>query len=254
VPGKDQYTGWKRARQCREALGLGPTAPLACLLTTVEDTGAAVVIGRLRDDLAGAYVPLGRLRLLFVDATATRGRQRFTLAHELGHLRMAHAGRTADTSRTLADTGYDPLEVQANAFAGELLVPRAALEELVTEDPTLEQVVVLASRYGTSAPALVVRLAIAGCVSPAREQRLKEEIAAGHHVELQQHLGLEGPDDRLARIEQLPYVSPALRDSALGDVLEGRCSIEDAAVVSGVRCEAFARAVELLAGPTDAGP
>src|SRR3712207_7408724 len=52
-------------------------------------------------------------------------RQRFTLAHELGHVRCGHAPAVdVDTIADLANR-TDPLEVQANAFAAELLLPRA---------------------------------------------------------------------------------------------------------------------------------
>jgi hypothetical protein len=48
-------------------------------------------------------------------------RQRFTVAHELGHATLRHA------------VPEDRLEVEANAFAAELLLPRQALRQAVAE-------------------------------------------------------------------------------------------------------------------------
>jgi hypothetical protein len=53
--------------------------------------------------------------------------QRFLIAHELGHWHLRH--RVAD----------DKIEPEANAFASELLVPRADLSAAVKTRPTLAQ-------------------------------------------------------------------------------------------------------------------
>lgn len=249
MPGKDFNTGAKRARECRAALGLEPDGPVGCLLTTVEDAGVHVVLGRLRDGVAGAYQRRGPFHLVFVDAASSRGRQRFTLAHELGHVRMAHGTAAIDTLTTLSAPGYDPHEVQANAFAGELLAPKATLEREARAEPDLEEVVRLADRFGLSAPAMLVRLSVAGKLSSPRERRLKEELGENLHRELERQLGLDGPDDGLARAVELPYVSPSLDRTALGDLLRGRATLEEAARIAGVDPAALRPAVELLAAP-----
>ena len=250
MPGHDFYFGRKRARECRRELRLEPDAPLACVLTTVEDCGVHVVAGQLRDGVAGAYQGRGTFHLVFVDTASTwPARRRFTLAHELGHARMRHGDPPVDTEQTLKDTAYDGNEVRANAFAGELLVPEDALKARVTKEPGLEEVVLLADEYGVSPIAMVVRLCIAGCVGARREQRLKEEIEDGDHLTLRDHLGLTGPADRVAQLDDLPYVSAPLRGSALDDVLRGRTDVRTAAEVSGVDEDALRAAVELLAAP-----
>jgi hypothetical protein len=64
-------------------------------------------------------------------------RQRFTLAHELGHLLIPwHTGSIIDhvdpTQKHVADN-YWELESEANAFAGELLVPSQWVTQLLAE-------------------------------------------------------------------------------------------------------------------------
>jgi hypothetical protein len=72
----------------------------------------------------------GRNRPLIVVAyDAPPRRQRFTLAHEIGHIALPwHIGTAA------CDTGLlvrDPAEIEANRFAAELLVPSAWLAPVV---------------------------------------------------------------------------------------------------------------------------
>jgi hypothetical protein len=71
------------------------------------------------------YSHEGQLRdgeVIEVPTDQPQARQRFTIAHELGHATLRH---------TVAD---DKLETEANAFASELLLPREKLREAVSEE------------------------------------------------------------------------------------------------------------------------
>ena len=86
-----------------------------------------------------------RAEILWVNGNQYAPRQRFTLAHEFGHAWIGHDGRLeADTVETLSGRTCNPLEVQANAFAAEFLVPKGGLDRFESE-PTLEDVVALAA-------------------------------------------------------------------------------------------------------------
>lgn len=77
-------------------------------------------------------------RTIYVNANEDEARQRFTIAHELGHYCLGHG--TSD--RVSGDPDW-PLKLQqdaeeiakkeaaANEFAGELLVPGRKVEELI---------------------------------------------------------------------------------------------------------------------------
>lgn len=84
-------------------------------------------------------------------------RQRFTIAHELGHHFLQHGPRFRDTSSTLAGASYDPVEVSANRFAAELLMPAYTMKILVV-DRGMTSVPALASMLQVSEPAMVYRL------------------------------------------------------------------------------------------------
>lgn len=65
-------------------------------------------------------------------------RQRFTLAHEIGHfsLHLQDIGKEVHVDKKFlafardpkSSGGFDPKEIEANSFAAELLVPRPMLE------------------------------------------------------------------------------------------------------------------------------
>lgn len=210
--------GAKRAREARAALGLDPLDPVPCLLTAVEDEAEVpVVVTALVDGFAGACWPGtedGR-RLLWVNAADDCRRQRFTLAHELGHLRCGHDGNLpVDTWTTLSGRTTSWVEVQANAFAGELLIPKEAVKAMDLDEPTLEQVVALAAVYGTSAYVALFRCSTAGCCSKQRTAELKAELDAEAHYALTPD---EQVEDRLSEIKdgQASYLSAPVRGSVL---------------------------------------
>src|SRR6266576_3628118 len=98
---------------------------------------ASVVRRALEDDISGALIPLGDNEwAILVNAQHHPNRQRFTIAHELGHL-LLHGYKTphADTQFRFRDArsseGSVLEEIQANQFAAELLMPSAMLKKSV---------------------------------------------------------------------------------------------------------------------------
>jgi hypothetical protein len=188
--------------------------------------------------------------VLWVNGGQPLGRQRFTLAHELGHAWCGHDGAVAvDTVATLAGGATNAYEIQANAFAAEFLMPRAAVRQVVAPDPSLEELVVLAGHYGVSALVALFSCQAAGLLGDAHAARLRGEIGEGLHLELRRHLDVDELDDGLAAIDALPYLSPALRGSALGALLAGGVPIDAAALATGCDAGALQTAVVGLEAP-----
>lgn len=243
MAGRDTNIGAKRARQLREELGLDAAAPLACVLELVVDAlGIPVVVAALPDGVAGACWRSGDDAVLWVNGTDAPVRRRFTLAHELGHLRCDHDGSIpVDTIQTLSGKTSDAREIQANAFAAELLVPAAGVRAMVDgREPTLDDVVRLAERYGVSCVAALYRLNTLKLVSDDGE--LLEQIHAGAHEGRWDALGCTPFDDRLGRLDvaELPWLAPSLRGSALGGVVAGTLSTERGAAAAGCEAERLA--------------
>ena len=216
MAGLHSNRGAKRAREARAELGLEPGAPLACLLSVVEQR-FPVVVASLPNEVAGACTD----GLLWVNGDEFVGRQRFTLAHEFGHAWIGHDVRLkVDSDETFLRTS-DPFEIEANAFAAEFLVPKAGLVARTDGEPTLEDVVRVAVEYGVSTPMMLVRFKQNKIGSPEQLARLQREVDAGEHAALFDWLDLEPHVDRLADLERLPYLSPPLRGSLLDAVVHG---------------------------------
>lgn len=141
----------------------------------VEDlakaSGVQVVYRNFNNEISGALVRRGTSAIIAVAAEQPHVRQRFTIAHELGHFLLhptdgeeVHVDKhfrvqfRSPTSSTAEDVG----EIEANAFAAALLMPEEwILRETrqVTfdfDDP--EAVRELAERYDVSTQAMTFRL------------------------------------------------------------------------------------------------
>jgi Zn-dependent peptidase ImmA (M78 family) len=239
VPGLHTNVGAKRAREARTALGLDPAAPVDVLAVAEERAGVPVVVARLPEAVAGCCWRGGGRALVWVNGGHALVRQRFTLAHELGHVRCGHDGRMpVDSVAVLAGDTHDPREVQANAFAAELLAPRAGVQALVGGEPGLEDVVRVAARYGISALAALFRLVTLGLTS--RADRLRQEIEQGLHAAW---LDLPAYADGLAAVRELPRLPPG---SALAAILAGDASVEAGAYAAGTDAGRLGGALPLV--------
>jgi hypothetical protein len=243
VASKDTNTGAKRARETRAQLGIDVAAPVGCVLTLVErDLCLPVIIAALPVGIAGCcWRGDGDRVVLWVNGTHAAVRQRFTLAHELGHVRCAHdAGTPVETFETLGGKSTDSREVQANAFAAELLAPAEAVRAGVAVEPGLDDIVLLAARFGISTIAALYRLNSLGLTD--RYAALKKQIDEGEHETAWERLAPDVLDDAIAAVApaSLPRLSPALEGSALAAVAGGLVSVEDAAASAGCDPERLA--------------
>ncbi|MGY6251360.1 ImmA/IrrE family metallo-endopeptidase [Bosea thiooxidans] len=142
----------------------------------VKARGIVLQYAPLADELSGmAYIRDG-VRIIGVNALHHPNRQRFTIAHELAHhelhpeqlLGEVHLDKAFRVMMRddVAAQGVDSLEIQANAFAAELLMPRAFLNEVV--DPVgldlddEERLEALARKFRVSTSALRYRLGVRG--------------------------------------------------------------------------------------------
>lgn len=72
-----------------------------------------------------------------VNSSENRLRQRFALAHAIGHVLLNHVLPIADTVDNFATGVVSPTEKLANAFAMELLVPGHALQSIIATERDL---------------------------------------------------------------------------------------------------------------------
>jgi Zn-dependent peptidase ImmA (M78 family) len=239
VPGYDTNVGAKRARDYRAELGLAPDEPLTCLVEVIEQrVGIPVAVVDMAPGYAGAYLLRGGRPSIFVNASDWPTRKRFTLAHELGHHRLGHEP-VIDTWEAMYASDRPPEETQANAFAAEFVAPKAGILRFLCEhdDPAinLDLICRLSARFGLSAEATRYRLATIGLLrNGALAARLDQEIRAREHEDLVAHLGLEYPDDELARRHgKGPRLPAGHAAGMLGAVLRGDADAATAAARAG---------------------
>lgn len=132
--------------------------------------GIRVLPQELEDSVSGILVIRQGGAVIGVNQDHAKSRQRFTIAHEIGHweLHRNDASVFIDTTSVFfrdneSSEGTRQQEIAANRFAAALLMPRQALEEAVGRQPVdpLDEVTFrrLAARFGVSVQALGFRLA-----------------------------------------------------------------------------------------------
>ncbi|MFF9562934.1 ImmA/IrrE family metallo-endopeptidase [Leifsonia sp. NPDC014704] len=124
-----------------------------------ERLGIDVLVAPLEGNTAGFILREGEGRpQIVVNAKDSAVRQRFTLAHELGHY-MQHREDDliayVDKRDELSTLGASPSEIWANQFAAELLMPTSVVKKWWAEGRPSEE---MRERLGVSAQAMAFRL------------------------------------------------------------------------------------------------
>ena len=84
-------------------------------------------------------------------------RQRFTIAHELGHHFLNHGSEMIDPPENLAGISEDPKEIDANNFAACLLMPEYVVKRLIRTGE-VRNITELADKLNVSEIAMHYRL------------------------------------------------------------------------------------------------
>lgn len=97
-----------------------------------QGEGAQIARQRFEGTESGFILRDGKITVIGVNTLTSRRRQRFTIAHELGHLWL-HEGKPLIVDHSIrvnfrndvSGMATDAEEIDANAFAATLLMPRA---------------------------------------------------------------------------------------------------------------------------------
>ncbi len=168
----------RTARQVLERCSI--SAPPVPVEEIARNLGGRVSFENFGPDVSGILYREGTKVVIAVNATHAKTRQRFTIAHEVGHLSL-HPGRPMFVDRSVridrrdanASLGVDPDEIEANSFAAALLMPENMILATVTHRSTQrvsagsEGIIRwLANRFDVSIQAMEYRLANLGLVVP----------------------------------------------------------------------------------------
>lgn len=126
------------------------------IYSIAEFLGLEVQEEAMDDELSGYIEPRGSGWTIGVNSYHHPNRQRFTIAHELGHF-LLHKPSEKHVDVTFARRSgrRDRLEQEADLFAAELLMPESEVRKLIADGVTsLER---LAAHFGVSAMAAKYR-------------------------------------------------------------------------------------------------
>ena len=203
----------RAATNLRNDWGLGLN-PIPDMPELMEDRGVKVFFCPLHDGLDGLTAHVRResmpdARVIVVNQDVSRDRQRFTIAHEVGHMVL-------DVS-----PGIDE-EKAAHRFAGAFLVPEEALWSKIGKHRSAidwRELLALKLVFGMSIQAIAYRCGDLGIITQAHVKRLFDtfEEVGWRSPPFREPMDMTG--HRLGRVERL-----CLRALAEGAITESKAS------------------------------
>lgn len=149
--------------------------------------GATIRKGRLPDDLSGFLMRENTPPIIGVNTAHRPTRQRFTIAHELGHLLLHTGSSYVDRSFPIffrdsrSGSAEIRVEIEANQFAADLLMPQFLLNEFAREPVDIdgdEHVRELAIHFKVSPQAMIFRLMNLGLATPAPVESKRSRLGS----------------------------------------------------------------------------
>lgn len=162
----------RKAQELLQEVGIRvPPVPVERLAQHLK---ARVRYEPFEGEMSGMRLMRGRRNIIGVNSSHSHVRQRFTIAHEIGHL-ILHPTDELHIDKAFpirfrnakSSTGEDPVEVEANQFAAELLMPEQMLMRDVRphmKSQVEEAIQELAALYDVSTHAMTIRLSALGLI------------------------------------------------------------------------------------------
>lgn len=153
---------------------LGLSVPPVPVERVARECGAHLAFEHLDGDLSGLLFRGEERTVIGVNSAHAQVRQRFTIAHEIGHMLM-HEGKPMFVDKLVrvnlrdsdSSLGSIQEEKEANAFAAALLMPRSMIEASLTKDRQVKGDALidgLAEQFEVSRQAMEYRLINLGLI------------------------------------------------------------------------------------------
>ena len=167
----------REARRLLEKMSI--VNPAVDVERIAQTLGLNVIRQQFQEDLSAVLVKSGNASTIGINSKHPRARQRFSIAHELGHYWLDHPGDmfVDKTTATVlfrdgrSGDGTSLHEMEANRFAAALLMPPHFLIESFMERSgtfgVTEMVASLAKQYEVSQQAMKIRLSSLGLINLA---------------------------------------------------------------------------------------
>lgn len=203
-PVRDTHDIERAAERAREHWGLGLMGPIVNITRVAENAGAVVTEFDALSERVDA-LSMDRPRPIIARNAAKESlcRQRFDVAHEIGHLIM-HRG---------IPTGDRETEAQAHRFAGAFLIPRAAFSREFPRSRRLNWsgIFEMKLRWKVAARAIIRRAYDLDLIDAAQYRTANIYLVKTGQTKVEQHdqeMTLEVPELFSAAIDALSRLSP----------------------------------------------
>lgn len=179
----------EKANMCRKQWGIDEFIPIDIFRVVLEKIdNVTIIFFNTEDNLSGSSIKTKDQNIIFINSKHSLGRQRFTLAHEIYHLKYDEHFGLCDL-----DPDNDAIEEKANKFASCLLMSNGALcnyemENNITEW-NLDKVIQAEQYFQISHKAMLRKLTELG--------RISEETAEEYLPYIKYNAQLRGYDTKL---------------------------------------------------------
>ncbi|WP_409199405.1 ImmA/IrrE family metallo-endopeptidase [Methanobrevibacter sp. DSM 116169] len=156
---KSQLETDRLAEDLRRTWGIDPYSPINIFsIITDKMDNLTIIFMPLDDEISGCCGKEDIDYLILINSSHSKGRQNFTLAHELYHLLY----EDNDEWLICSDDEYDDSEKEADNFASSLLMPNGALNDYINrnkiENWTVSYVINCEQYYQISHISMLCRL------------------------------------------------------------------------------------------------
>jgi Zn-dependent peptidase ImmA (M78 family) len=143
----------------------------------VRALGLRVVYESLGEDVSGLLIWCPKPAVICVNRELPAAKQRLVIAHEMGHVYLGHefgpdqyvhVDRRFDRYRDCIAAGLSEQDLEANQFAGELVIPTKLLRQAVLNlgnvSLTEEHIQDLAAQFDVTVQSMTIRLSRLGLI------------------------------------------------------------------------------------------
>lgn len=164
----------------REELGEDSRSPIDVFTVSQRIPDLTLLLYPMGDRISGICVKDDGIKIISINSQTSRGRQRFSLAHELYHLCVEK--NEGFSVSALSPSSSNDTERNADLFASFFLMPSASLYAYVNKynvnkkTISLDRVVELEQYYGMSRRATLLRLREEDLISPEVAESMTIEV------------------------------------------------------------------------------
>jgi hypothetical protein len=235
-------------------------APIRDMIQVLEDFCGAFVLTRPFPAGYEAFTvhdPISGRTIIAAGTTDNPERQRFTIAHELGHL---ESGRMSADIHSLPDAAYNSDEIWANNFARHLLLPLPALDRFLTDakrskgalgEESLSDMVRV---FGISPAAAMIQLVNSGWISEGLCNQWKSTMPNLTSRALSIRHGWSSERNAVVAVSLAPRRPTQVVNAATAAYEAGQASLESLAQAAGQSDLDAYRAILEESGVTPAKP